>query len=446
MTRDDYRRAVGCFEPDEYLKERIAANMERAPGRRTRALRRALVGVLAAAVALASMTGIAMAASPEIRKAVLSFLHLDEVEQVPDGATVVDTGPVNGVKINERVTAWYVETGAVGLESVRLNDDGTVAAFLDWEIVDGALTNYEIAPSVSSFSVEWSGETYAGEVYWAVIDGALKLDYSTSDLYWYVSSIPGRTDAALLHVSQGVQDDYEEYVYLLHLDTGEAEDCLGGTGIEEIGPVYSYEWSGDCSAALAVTESGTYYCDFSAKTAVEVGELTATGATEAIFAGPDTLFVYNYDGTECSGWSYDISTGQTVQILDYAHIYNKWEENPYGVIFTGARYCVYAYGSGAIAVLDLKTGERIPVEGFEISSYGYFLSNGSNTRMAYAIYSSSTSITELGVLDFTTGEFIAFSREGVAGETVLTWLDDTHIAICAPVSEGQVYMYIYEFT
>lgn len=86
MTRDDYRRAAGSFEPDASLKHRIASALEQPPRRSVRPLRRALVGTLAAVLALASLTGIAMAASPEIRQAVLRFFHIDEVERVPSGA------------------------------------------------------------------------------------------------------------------------------------------------------------------------------------------------------------------------------------------------------------------------------------------------------------------------------------------------------------------------
>ena len=34
MTRDDYRKAVGYFEPDEGMKRRIAAALEQQPRRR----------------------------------------------------------------------------------------------------------------------------------------------------------------------------------------------------------------------------------------------------------------------------------------------------------------------------------------------------------------------------------------------------------------------------
>lgn len=78
MTRDDYRAAISRFEPDAALKERIAANLELTPCRKARpSMRRVLTGVLAAVIVLASLTGIAMAASPEIRRAVLSFFHID---------------------------------------------------------------------------------------------------------------------------------------------------------------------------------------------------------------------------------------------------------------------------------------------------------------------------------------------------------------------------------
>ena len=59
MTRDDYRRAAGSFEPDASLKQRIASALEQPPRRSVRPLRRALVGTLAAVLALPYAAGIA---------------------------------------------------------------------------------------------------------------------------------------------------------------------------------------------------------------------------------------------------------------------------------------------------------------------------------------------------------------------------------------------------
>ena len=137
MTRDDYRKAVGSFEPDEGLKRRIAAALEQQPRRRVRPLRHALVGTLAAVLVLASLTGIAMAASPEIRRAVLSFFHIDEVEQVPSDAAELGSEPLTGTEIGDRVTAWYIDTQSVSTypqpNHANYRADGSVESIVYWK-------------------------------------------------------------------------------------------------------------------------------------------------------------------------------------------------------------------------------------------------------------------------------------------------------------------------
>ena len=115
-----------------------------------------------------------MAASPEIRRAVLSFFHIAEVERVPSDAAELGSEPLTGTEIGDRVTAWYIDMDFDGVyfpEKVRLNDDGSVDAFIDWVIDGDTLSAYEYAPEKVSFSVTWRGAEYSGDVYYCVHDG-----------------------------------------------------------------------------------------------------------------------------------------------------------------------------------------------------------------------------------------------------------------------------------
>ena len=75
MNINDYRRAMDQLVPDPELKERIMMQ------KRTRnyvPVRRAVKGILAAALAVACLLTAALAASPELRTAVLSFFRMEE--------------------------------------------------------------------------------------------------------------------------------------------------------------------------------------------------------------------------------------------------------------------------------------------------------------------------------------------------------------------------------
>lgn len=471
MTIKEYRNAMNCLEPDDGLKRRIAARIEPAAQRRGRPVRRTLSGVLVAAAVLVCTMTAALAASPELRQSVLSFFHLGTAEQVPGPGDMDVDSPdepiVTQADIGSQVKAQYIQVDSSWYNSysnnnTELKEDGSVRAFCFWSVEDGVLTKQEEEPQESSFSVTWRGMDYQGTFYWCVRDGEVSL-YSNgyamlSDTGWEVRPVSGRTDAVLLHVSQGSQREYACYEFLYHLDTGEVEDILTGTGIEKLELAYDYSWTDDLSGLIVTCNRGdqvnsaeTYYCDVAAKTLTEVGDLTGTGANCAFFADNETLIVSSFTDTECSVWSYNLITGQTGQVLDQAHRYYQSDEAPYGIMFFGARYGVYAAQSGETSVFDFKTGEQFPVEGFTLPKGGSFLSNPSNSKLLYWVSDDSAAglgVSELGVLDLEKGTFTSFDREGYDAlyEWTMGWFDDDRVAIHARTPDGEtLYLYLYEF-
>ena len=471
MTIKEYQDAVGRFRPDPCMKSRVAAQIDRRTQRNGRPLRRTLTGVLVAAAVLAITMGAALAASPELRQTVLSFFHLGTAEQVP-GPGDMDVGSpdepgVTQADIGGQVKAQYIQVDSSWYNSysnnnTELKEDGTVRAFCFWSVEDGVLTKQEEEPQESSFSVTWRGMDYQGAFYWCVRDGEVSL-YSNgyamlSDTGWEMRPVPGRTDAVLLHVSQGSQIEYAAYEFLYHLDTGEVEDILAGTGIEELELAYDYRWTDDlrglivtCAHGDQVNSAETYYCDVAAKTLTEVGGLTGTEANYASFADNETLIVSSFTDTACSVWSYDLMTGQKIQTLDQAHLYHEYDEAPYGIMFFGARYGVYAAQTGETSVFDCKTGEQLPVAGFILPKEGNFLSNPSNSKLLYWVYDDSAAglgVSKLGVLDLEKGTFTSFDREGYDGlyEWAIGWFGDDRVAIHSRAQDGStLYLYLYEF-
>lgn len=471
MTSKEYQDAVGRFQPDLYMKKRIAVQIERRTQQRGRPVRRALTGALVAAAVLAVTMGAALAASPELRQTVLSLFHLEAIEQVPEPDIMHEVSPgvptVTQSDIGGQVKAQYIQVDSswysgYSNSNMELDEDGSVRAFCFWSVENGVLTKQEVEPRESSFSASWRGVDYQGTFYWCVRNGEVSL-YSNgyamlSEAGWDVRPVPGRTDVVILSVYQGFQQDYSAYTLLFHLDTGEAEDILAGTGIEDLELAYDYIWTDDLSKLIVTCSNGdqvntakTFYCDVAAKTLTEVGDLTGTEANYAYFADSETLIVSSFTDTECSVWSYDLNVGQAVQVLDQASRYLQYDEEPYGIMFFGGRYGVYATQSGETSVFDFKTGEQLPVEGFVLPKNGSFLSNPSNTKLLYWVSDDSVDglgVSELGVLDLEKGTFISFDREGYDAlyEWTMGWFDDDRVEIHARTQDGKTQcLYLYEF-
>lgn len=454
MTRDDYRKAVGYFEPDEGMKRRIAEALEQQPRRRARPLRRALVGTLAAVLVLASLTGIAMAASPEIRRAVLSFFHIAEVERVPSDATPLGGEALTGTEIGDRVTAWYIDMDFDGVyfpEKVRLNDDGSVDAFIDWVIDGDTLSTYEYAPEKVSFSVTWRGAEYSGDVYYCVYDGEVTV-YDSRDVPWYAASIPGRTDAVLLYVSRGSQADYEQYPFLLQLETGEVEDFLAGTGVDGLELANNYSFSPGnrqlfvtCGDVLLGTRE-CWYFDFESGALIDAKNLAGEEINTGWFASDGTLLLYKGDdeNNTVTYWAYDTGTSKTTLTLDRARVIRDIEENSTDGAIIAGNYAVYVDSERHAEVIDLTTGERRPVEGFAFNDGDSFMANSAGTKLVY--YNYEDGWTSLGVLDLISGGFVSFDREAAEGvsEDILSWYDDEYIQIGGTAADGGAVFYLYD--
>ncbi len=465
MNRNEYQNALDQLTPDSGLKDRIEANLQ-AERRPVKAfpLRRGLSVALAAALVLACTVVGVLAVSPELRTLVLSFFHLEETEQVPEpagpGLTQAEIGPVKAQYIaleGKRYSNGY----GVLFQVDRSEEDAHILAVRFWTVADGELVALEC--QTTAIDLTWKGEAVRDTVYWCVT-GDRAFCYCdgagpgvASDTHWTARSIPGRTDAALLYVSQGRQLDFRQYPLLLHLDTGEVEDILAGTGVYELGSAAEFDWSADLSRVIINTNDGqaTYLCDRDAGT---LTELTVSGNFEEIsaaFAGEDALLLSVPTWTEGTGytattrWAYDLTTGEMTQTLSEEPIYR--EEGP-GAMFFGKRYCVRVREDRSVSVLDLLTGAETSVENFTLDELGNFASNPSGTKLLYYVRDAGLEglgISQIGVLDLEQGAFTAFDREGYEAlrEVSLGWFDDERIVIHAiSRNDGESHCFlVYEF-
>ena len=488
MNINDYRKAMDHISPSNELKERIMH--KKTTHRRYAPVYRVLASILTAVLMLTCVTTVALAASPELRRAVLSFFRIEEREQVP-GQTDINPSDINQpdvdqpydnqpdisqTEIGSLVKAQYIKMdqryGLSGglLNNLTWSDDGrTLLEAEFWEIKDNNLVPVQVDMRTSQIDITFQDINYQGNLYWFIRNG--ELYYFQGSPYgvdtrpedeWSVEAIPRRTDVLLLKLAQGQQTDYTEYPMLFYLDTGETEDFLASTGAKQLEYAYDYLWSENMRRALILCSAGTgglqeWLCDLDARTLIRLDELTGMGEeVSAGFADNDTLILTTHTTSEedetwqtITCYAYDIPTGQKTKTLDKAHYYRWWDE-PYGAQLFGSR-CVLIGEDGQVRLVDLKTGMQTVVEGFTWQTGDEFMPSPSGNKLLY--YSSDSKaeglgISQLGVVDLEKGTFIAFDREGYGNlyEEGIGWSNDSTVSINARSSDGETrYLILYTF-
>ncbi|GFI68341.1 hypothetical protein IMSAG249_00157 [Lachnospiraceae bacterium] len=488
MNINDYRKAMDHISPSNELKERIMH--KKTTHRRYAPVYRVLASTLTAILMLTCVTTVALAASPELRRAVLSFFRIEEREQVP-GQTDINPSDINQpdvdqpydnqpdisqTEIGSLVKAQYIKMdqryGLSGglLNNLTWSDDGrTLLEAEFWEIKDNNLVPVQVDMRTSQIDITFQDINYQGNLYWFIRNG--ELYYFQGSPYgvdtrpedeWSVEAIPRHTDVLLLKLAQGQQTDYTEYPMLFYLDTGETEDFLASTGARELEYAYDYSWSENMRRALILCSAGMgglqeWLCDLDARTLIRLDELTGMGEeVSAGFADNDTLILTTHTTSEedetwqtITCYAYDIPTGQKTKTLDKAHYYRWWDE-PYGAQLFGSR-CVLIGEDGQVRLVDLKTGMQTVVEGFTWQMGDEFMPSPSGNKLLY--YSSDSKaeglgISQLGVVDLEKGTFIAFDREGYGNlyEEGIGWSNDSTVSINARSSDGETrYLILYTF-
>ena len=488
MNINDYRKAMDHISPSNELKERIMH--KKTTHRRYAPVYRVLASTLTAILMLTCVTTVALAASPELRRAVLSFFRIEEREQVP-GQTDINPSDINQpdvdqpydnqpdisqTEIGSLVKAQYIKMdqryGLSGglLNNLTWSDDGrTLLEAEFWEIKDNNLVPVQVDMRTSQIDITFQDINYQGNLYWFIRNG--ELYYFQGSPYgvdtrpedeWSVEAIPRHTDVLLLKLAQGQQTDYTEYPMLFYLDTGETEDFLASTGARQLEYAYDYSWSENMRRALILCSAGMgglqeWLCDLDARTLIRLDELTGMGEeVSAGFADNDTLILTTHTTSEedetwqtITCYAYDIPTGQNTKTLDKAHYYRWWDE-PYGAQLFGSR-CVLIGEDGQVRLVDLKTGMQTVVEGFTWQMGDEFMPSPSGNKLLY--YSSDSKaeglgISQLGVVDLEKGTFIAFDREGYGNlyEEGIGWSNDSTVSINARSSDGETrYLILYTF-
>ena len=477
MNINDYRDALNEITPNNELKEHIM-NMK-TPQKRYISTRRVFAYALAAVMTLTCLFTVALAASPELRMAVLAFFHMEEKEQLPSPSTSVppEEPNITQADIGQLVKAQYIEMNHhYGLSGDLLNDfiwseDGrTLLDAKFWEVKDNELIPLEVELHTEQLDVNYGGVHYQGELYWYVRNGMLYpfkgspqgADTQPED-QWSVRAFAGRTDALLLNVTQGWQMERTETSLLYHLDTGEAEELFAGVNPAVLEESDGSIWSPCASRALITGQASAEFpngrewlYDREAGTLTDVKDLGGVGADMAIFVDDDTLIlnVYtyneNFDQEAIACWVYNIPSGQAVQTLAQSPLYHK-DKHPYGIVPFYGGICMEIGQDGSSCLIDLTTGVTTVLENFTFEEEMNFSLNPSGTKMLYYVIdreSESLGFSQLGAIDLEQMVFFAFDREGHENlqESGIVWEDNNTISIRAEAKDNETqYLLLYQF-
>lgn len=475
MNINDYRRGMDKILPDPKLKERIMKQTNEK--KKYIPVRRVVNGLLAAALAAACLFTAALAASPDLRTAMLSFFHMEEREQVPSSSVTAKDPDISQTEIGALVKAQYVKmdryyghSGSLFYDLTWSGDNRTLLDAKFWEVKENELVPIEVELNTNTVAISYDGIRYQGELYWFVRDSQLfvtkgnplGIEMMPED-EWYIQPISGRTDVVILNLAQGRQMEYTEYPVLYHLDTGEMEDILSETGASELEHAYSYLWSEDMRRVLISCGEGPngqqeWLCDLEAKTLTSLDEVTGLdGEVTANFMDSETLILTKYtkdaeglyQSVTC--YSFHLISKQLVKTLNNAPYYRWFDEEPYGAMLFGSR-CVLIGLDGQVQVIDLSSGERTAVEGFSFQHGDDFMISPSQDKLLYYHAApqdiASLGVAQLGVIDLKLGTFIAFDREGFEHlqEEGIGWEDDNTVSINAHTPDYETqYLLMYQF-
>lgn len=460
MKANEILSAMGQI--DEAYIEEAAPGRGRSNGR----LRKWSTAAAAAILLFMGVMGTAMAVSANFRQMVFSFFHIKQVEAVPEyeteGACRTQSDIGGLIKAEYiRLDGSHYDFGVGTLSQADYDENRVIRSICFWSVENGSL--HSVDTKKTYLSVEWDGRTFQGDLYWCHYNGEISVYAVPEDSNgntWYANAFWGRTDAVMLYLSHGRYYENRQYPLLYHLDTGETEDILAQTGVKDLPSVSLFEWSNDLNKVVLLCSSKEnphqfYYCDIAANTLTKASDLCGFQPASVFFADDNTLLFVQYTGSKCSVFAYDITAGTMVQTCKDKKIYEDYgmkSSKSDRIMLFGGWYGLYVDPSYRLSVIDFKTGNEMPVEGFTFETGGSFLSNPSNTKMIYSVADATVDeealgLSKLGMLDVKTGIFTAFDREGYdrIAEWLLGWFDENRVAI--RIGEpGEEYMYLYDFS
>ena len=474
---------------DEYIvsaQQRLGYVSERNK-RRGRSMKRIFTIALAAVLVLLTTMAVAMAVSPEFREAIISLFQIGEVEQVPE--IPERANEVKQVTIGGEVSAQYVKVDGnwqVDYTGFLVRGETIQDYYQErfYDLIDGQLIEVGADAPVTTFHLSWHDveidsqfRTFSykdrlyiydiGEVNFGEAGIAIRID---------PERLGTRTDMVILRgeyaLSHDTSDstgfwtiyDTNKWYWLLDLKTGKVQDPLTDCGIEKLGFLESVLFAEDGKHALVIAGDCAprtpYLVDLENKTCTLLSELMGLDIDTESYPGYEVNFcdgvtvllamapVWHPDPT--SVWAYHIPSGTVMPTVIH--------EEALSPIYAG--YSDWSLVSlvdeeGGITILNLRTGNRVKLEGIAIADSWFLEANPSKTKLLWADWKDDE-LHRLGVIDLESGEFTAFERAGMElrYNQAIFWLGDDRVVTMMDLHTGEeydpnrtdeYYLCVYEF-
>lgn len=464
-------------------------------------MRRVAIFIGVAFLATTATVTTAMAFNEEFRETVkeiiFEFFHVEDEEVVPELSDTeeitIDTmyveqdrsiigGVIEGryvhtpVSCNAREGVYVICT-----DEIELNQGSHYDAYYE---ENGEFIKLEEHTFRGDYTV--LGNDFHIEFDWAVHGGQVALTYIGVDENYRIPANPGDKDAMLVELLCSFQSEDGEYVgtaypVLLNLETGELKDVLAGTGAEKLMNLCNQAVSEDGSKMLLAQSDGSlYYVDLAAKALYSVEELSGEKADACSLIG-DTLSCWTLENGKYRAWLIDLTTMERAEL--FSEVPNIMGENyavvgqsstdetdseeshagivylsgfdtivHWGTMFTGSHFALETNEAGNVTVIDLETGEKIPVEGFTWPADRYtdvlWETSPDGKRLLISGGEIGSQYGYIGVLDFEKMNYLEFSRKNSneVYEWKPYWFDKDTVIIQA-TSKDSYYIqdyYVYD--
>ncbi|MBQ8231259.1 MAG: hypothetical protein IJZ34_04960 [Lachnospiraceae bacterium] len=489
MTYIDDEYIQSALNRLEYLKEDTSKEKKKSKGNvpPLSIMKRAAIFIGVVVLAMSTTVATAMAFNEEVREAVkeiiFEFFHIEEEEVVPELSGTEEITIDNMYVEQDRSIIGGIIEGRYVHAPVSCNAREGVYLICTDEIEMNQGSHYDAYYEENGEFFKLEEHTFSGdyivlgndfhiEFDWASYGGQVALTYIGVEENYRISANPGDANAMLVELNCVFPTEAGDnigmaYPVLLNLETGELMDVLAGTGAEKLMHVANQAISEDLSKMLLAQSDGTlYYVDLTAKELYSVEELSGEPA-DACSLIENTLACWVLEDDCYRAWAIDLTTMERREI--FAGLPNAISEKVqgagivylsgfdttihWGTMFTGSHFALETDAVGNVSVIDLATGERIPVEGFTWPEDTYedvlWETSPDGKRLLISGGQIGLKYEYIGVLDFEKKKYLEFSRENSneTNEWKPYWFDKDTVIIQATSKSGSYYVqdfYIYD--
>ena len=461
MTREDLLLALTDMDAQD-LRETERILTEGAVKSTRRPLRRVLVAAAVAAALLLAAFTVAMAASEGFREDVRRVFRIRTQERVvsPAEPPDADTPVTNGTfTLQKKLTLDGMEVRYYSVEGslmyvfrsnglVYCPPRGEAESGTFYRLTDGDLPGM-LTTQHGTAALEYQGVRYTVTYDWMKCGEGWIVQQGKAEPYLsavMIDAQPDRRDVWILSSRLTAQDTQTLYPLLLDVPTGTVSDPLDGL-VPKDHPIVAWEFSRDGRFLLARDEDGrAWVYDLVQRTGTELNTLLGAAYLECRMLSDGQVACFAYEDSVYLARRYDPADGSLHALMQTAEGERLTLAGP---IYSDSGYVDYAQltdASGAVALLDLHDGTRIPLDGIVSGQSFVVWASPSGEKLLFAIYApESVTVERLGVLDLRANTYTELTRE--AGSTVeeydMVWLDEDSFAVRTAPVDGRTGVHVY---